>query len=126
LKPFERETAEGILFTDQYQLTMAQLYYRVGLHERQVQFDHFFRSYPDYGGHQAGYCISAGLQSLIDWLETSRFREADLDFLRSQAGRTGRRVLMKISWIGCAKMVISLKLTYAPFQKAALSTLMCP
>jgi nicotinate phosphoribosyltransferase len=92
LKPFERETAEGILFTDQYQLTMAQLYYRVGLHERQVQFDHFFRSYPDYGGHQAGYCISAGLQSLLDWLETSRFREEDLDFLRSQVGRTGRRV----------------------------------
>ena len=50
----ERQTAEGILFTDQYQLTMAQVYYRAGLHERHVQFDHFFRSNPNYGTHQAG------------------------------------------------------------------------
>ena len=47
---------EGILFTDMYQLTMAQLYFRHGIHEQQAHFDHFFRKYPDYGGHQAGYC----------------------------------------------------------------------
>ena len=45
---------EGILFTDMYQLTMAQLYFRHGIHEQQAHFDHFFRKYPDYGGHQAG------------------------------------------------------------------------
>ncbi len=58
----DRQIAEGLLFTDEYQLTMAQLYYRMGLHEREAQFDHFFRSYPDYGAHQAGYCINAGLE----------------------------------------------------------------
>lgn len=101
MKPSERETAEGILFTDQYQLTMAQLYYRMGLHERQVQFDHFFRSYPDYDGHQAGYCISAGLHSLLDWLETSEFRDEDIAYLRSQVGRTGRRVFEEdfLTWL---------------------------
>ena len=51
----------GILSTDAYQLTMAQLYVRAGLHERRVRFEHFFRSYPDYGDHQAGYCVAAGL-----------------------------------------------------------------
>ena len=56
--------AEGFLFTDLYQLTMAQLYLRSGLAERRAQFDHAFRSYPDYGHHQAGYCISAGLSPL--------------------------------------------------------------
>ena len=61
MKPSDRATAEGILFTDQYQLTMAQLYFRHGLHEMPAQFDHFFRSYPNYGNHQAGYAISAGL-----------------------------------------------------------------
>ena len=61
----DQQTAEGILFTDQYQLSMAQLYYRLGLHEKQVQFDHYFRSYPDYGLHQAGYCINAGLEWLV-------------------------------------------------------------
>ena len=44
-----QKTAEGILFTDEYQLTMAQLYYRMGFHEKEVLFDHFFRNYPDYG-----------------------------------------------------------------------------
>ena len=39
MKEAEQQTAEGILFTDQYQLTMAQVYFRAGLHERRVQFD---------------------------------------------------------------------------------------
>ena len=50
----DRLTAEGILFTDEYQLTIAQFYYRMGLHDMHAQFDHFFRSYPNYGAHQAG------------------------------------------------------------------------
>ncbi len=88
----EQQTAEGILFTDQYQLTMAQLYYRMGLHEKQVQFDHFFRHYPDYGSHQAGYCINAGLEWLVDWMQRVRFREADIEYLRSQTGRSGEPI----------------------------------
>jgi nicotinate phosphoribosyltransferase len=88
----ERKTAEGILFTDQYQLTMAQLYYRVGLHEKQVQFDHFFRRYPDYGAHEAGFCVNAGLAWLLEWMQSVHFREEDIDFLRYQVGRTGRVV----------------------------------
>lgn len=85
-------TTEGILFTDQYQLTMAQLYYRMGLHETVAQFDHFFRSYPDYGLHQAGYCINAGLEWLLDWMREARFRDDDIEYLRGQTGQTGRRV----------------------------------
>ena len=85
-------TAEGILFTDMYQLTMAQLYFRAGLHERRAQFDHFFRRYPDYGEHKAGYCITAGMGSLVDWMKEARFREEDLDYLRSEVDRDGRRV----------------------------------
>ena len=37
MKPDGRETAEGILFTDEYQLTMAQVYFRQGLHARAVE-----------------------------------------------------------------------------------------
>lgn len=58
--------AAGILFTDQYQLSMAQLYFRMGMHEQFAQFDHFFRTYPDYGDHQAGYCVNAGLAWLVE------------------------------------------------------------
>ena len=78
----DRNVSRGILFTDQYQLTMAQLYYRMGLHERPAQFDHFFRNYPDYGNHQAGYCINAGLEWLLDWMEGVRFREEEVQILK--------------------------------------------
>jgi nicotinate phosphoribosyltransferase len=92
MKRSDRPTAEGILLTDQYQLTMAQLYYRMGLHEKHAQFDHFFRSYPDYGSHQAGYCINAGLEWLLDWMQEARFRDQDVEYLRDQTGRTGKRI----------------------------------
>lgn len=74
----------GILATDQYQLTMAQMYWREGLADRPAQFDYFFRKYPDYGTHQAGYCIAAGLGWLLDWMETTRFTDDDAEQLRSQ------------------------------------------
>src|SRR5436190_14582521 len=101
MKASERASAEGILFTDQYQLTMAQVYFRAGLHERQVQFDHFFRGYPNYGTHQAGYCVNAGLEWLLDWMAEARFRKEDLDYLRSQRSRDGRRVFDEgfLAWL---------------------------
>jgi nicotinate phosphoribosyltransferase len=92
LKKRDREIAEGVLFTDQYQLTMAQLYYRYGLHEKQVQFDHFFRSYPDYGTHKAGFCINAGLEWLVDWMQGSRFTASDVDYLKTHTSRVGKQL----------------------------------
>jgi nicotinate phosphoribosyltransferase len=90
VKASDQKTAEGILFTDEYQLTMAQLYFRTGLHEKQAQFDHFFRHYPDYGAHKAGYCINAGLEWLVDWMQDAHFREEDIDYLRGQKSQTGQ------------------------------------
>jgi nicotinate phosphoribosyltransferase len=87
-----KPSLNGMLFTDQYQLTMAQLYFRMGLHETEVQFDHFFRRYPDYDGHQAGYCVSAGLEWLLDWMEETRFRPADLEYLASLRNGQGERI----------------------------------
>ncbi len=92
MKRNDQLTAEGILYTDEYQLTMAQLYFRAGIHERDSQFDHFFRSYPDYGDHKAGYCINAGLEWLVDWMGEARFRDEDIAYLRSQVGSTGQRI----------------------------------
>ncbi|MGE5222889.1 MAG: nicotinate phosphoribosyltransferase [Omnitrophica WOR_2 bacterium] len=88
----EELTAEGILFTDQYQLTMAQVFFRTGMQEKEVLFDHFFRNYPDYGQQKAGYCINAGLEWLLGWMREAHFRQEDIDFLRSQKGLTGRPV----------------------------------
>jgi nicotinate phosphoribosyltransferase len=90
LKKFNQQITEGILFTDQYQLVMAQHYFKMGVHERMVQFDHYFRSYPDYGMHKAGYCINAGLEWLIDWMQNSYFREDEIDLLKSHKSRSGK------------------------------------
>lgn len=100
MKNKDRQTAEGVLFTDQYQLTMAQVYYRSGLHDQEAQFDHFFRNYPDYGMHKAGYCINAGLEYLIDWMEEVEVREEDIAYLRSQKNRLGKKVFDEafLSW----------------------------
>jgi nicotinate phosphoribosyltransferase len=98
----QQQLAEGILFTDEYQFTMAQMYFRLGLHEKPAQFDYFFRDYPDYGAHKAGYCINAGLEWLLDWMRAARFRPAELDCLRSQTGRAGTPVFSAdfIAWLG--------------------------
>jgi nicotinate phosphoribosyltransferase len=97
----DRKITEGFLFTDQYQFTMAQLYFRMGLHEKVCQFDHFFRNYPDYGMHKAGYCIVAGLEWLLEWMKGAHCRDEDIDFLRSQVGRDGRRVFADdfLAWL---------------------------
>jgi nicotinate phosphoribosyltransferase len=88
----EQKLAEGALYTDMYQLTMANLYYRYGLHEREAQFDHFFRSYPDYGEHKSGFAINAGLEWFLDWLQQSAFGDDEIAYLRAQTGREGRRL----------------------------------
>jgi nicotinate phosphoribosyltransferase len=102
MKPSEQQTAEGILFTDMYQLTMAQVYYRLGMQERQVQFEHYFRSYPDYGTHKAGYCINAGLEWLLDWMGQARFRPQDLEYLGGLKTRTGAQMFAAdfLDWLG--------------------------
>jgi nicotinate phosphoribosyltransferase len=86
-----RDLVEGFLFTDQYQLTMAQLYWRIGMADRRTQFDHFFRRYPDYGEHKAGYVVTAGLGWLLDWIDQTRITSQDIDVLRRQVSATGKR-----------------------------------
>jgi nicotinate phosphoribosyltransferase len=82
--------ARGFLLTDHYHLTASQLYFRMGLHERRVQFDHFFRSYPNYGEHQAGYCVTAGLEWLLDWMQVTRATEDDIAYLGDLRGAAGK------------------------------------
>lgn len=84
------DLTRGILFTDEYQLTMAQVYYRLGLAEKPALFEHFYRHNPDYGQHQAGYCIFAGLDPLLSWMQEERLDEDELEALRSQKSRSGK------------------------------------
>ena len=67
-------------YTDQYQLTMGQVYFKKGEAEQPAVFDYFFRKLPFNGG----FAIFAGLETLLDILEDFRFTEEDLEFLRTQ------------------------------------------
>jgi len=115
--------SEGILFTDFYQLTMAQLYFKAGIHEQNVQFDYFFRRYPDYGGHQTGYCIFAGLESLLNWMEKTAFRKEDIEALRRQKGVSGRRLFKDnfLDWLAKSANFNSLTLQAVPEGRAVHS-----
>jgi nicotinate phosphoribosyltransferase len=64
------------LFTDFYELTMAQGYWKLGMDHRAV-FDMFFRRQP-FGG---GFSVFAGLGTLLDALEGFRFQAEDLAYL---------------------------------------------
>ncbi len=68
------------LYTDLYELTMAQGYFLEGRAEQTACFDYFFRKAPFDGG----YAIFAGLAELVEILENFRFDEAALSYLKEQ------------------------------------------
>jgi nicotinate phosphoribosyltransferase len=67
-------------YTDQYQLTMAQVYFLKGKKDHVAVFDYFFRKLPFAGG----YAVFAGLDTLLDILETFHFDTTDIAFLKTQ------------------------------------------
>jgi nicotinate phosphoribosyltransferase len=101
LRKFDQTITEGVLFTDQYELVMSQLYFNLGLQDKRVVFDHFFRKYPDYGSHKAGYCINAGLEWFIDWMQNSHFRNEEIEFLKSHKNAKGERLFKDdfLNWL---------------------------
>jgi nicotinate phosphoribosyltransferase len=64
-------------YTDKYQLTMSQVYFLKGQKGTGAVFDYFFRKLPFNGG----YAIFAGLEDLLNILDTLRFDKDDLDYL---------------------------------------------
>jgi len=67
------------LFTDLYELTMMQGYWREGIHRRRACFEMFFRRLP-FGG---GYAVAAGIADVAIFLNGLHFTATDLDHLRS-------------------------------------------
>lgn len=66
------------LYTDLYQLTMAQAYFQNEMHQMHAGFDYFFRKIPFKGG----YVVFAGLQELLHIIKDLRFLETDLQYLQ--------------------------------------------
>ncbi|RAL25529.1 nicotinate phosphoribosyltransferase [Lujinxingia litoralis] len=68
------------LYTDLYELTMAQGYFREGKADQRACFDYFYRTPPFSGG----YVVFAGLATLLEILEDLHFDAASLEFLKEQ------------------------------------------
>jgi len=67
-------------YTDQYQLAMAQVYFKNGHKSHTAIFDYYFRKLPFNGG----YAVFSGLEELLSIISELRFYEDDIEFLKSQ------------------------------------------
>lgn len=68
------------LYTDFYELTMAQGYLSCNKQNQQVCFDYYFRTNPYHGG----FTVFAGLQDLLDMLSHFTFSDSDIEYLSTQ------------------------------------------
>ncbi|WP_445666033.1 nicotinate phosphoribosyltransferase [Fodinibius sp. AD559] len=71
------------LYTDYYELTMAQGYFLAGRQDEKASFDYFFRDIPFEGG----YVIFAGIADLLKTLQNFRFHEDEIAYLAKQGFR---------------------------------------
>ena len=79
------------LFTDLYELTMAQAYFKKGMNETGY-FEVFVRHLPEHWG----FFVMAGLPEVQDYLREFRFADGDIEYLRS-TGRFERDFLEYLS-----------------------------
>lgn len=78
-KKFQIKTESG-LFTDMYELTMAEAYFKQKIHNTPASFDYFFRKLPFSGG----YVIFCGLGELLPLIENLHFNADEINWLRKQ------------------------------------------
>src|SRR4051812_2853283 len=74
------------LLTDLYQLTMAYGYWKLGRMDEEAVFQLYYRKNPFAGG----YAVAAGLGYAIDYLNSIRFDENDVAYLRTLRGNNNQ------------------------------------
>ncbi|MDX1586358.1 MAG: nicotinate phosphoribosyltransferase [Balneolaceae bacterium] len=82
-KPIFNTLNRPALYTDYYELTMAQGYFLSGRKDEEACFNYFFRDLPFDGG----YVVFAGLGDFLEILENFRFHEDELEYLKDQGFR---------------------------------------
>lgn len=68
------------MLVDFYELTMGNGYFEKNIEDKIAYFDMYFRRVPDGGG----YCIMAGVEQLIEYLNSLKFTDDDINYLRSK------------------------------------------
>jgi len=72
------------LYTDFYELTMAQGYFYSEKKNDSATFNYFFRTNPFKGG----FTVFAGLQDFLELLSNFTYSESDIDYLKEQGFRS--------------------------------------
>ena len=67
------------LLTDLYQLTMMYGYFKQNKHRKKYVFDLFYRRQTG----ESTYCIMAGLEQAIEYIQNLHFEDEDIEYLRS-------------------------------------------
>lgn len=67
------------MMTDLYELTMMYGYLSEGMEQRRAVFDMFFRGQKG----QEGYALMAGVEQLVDYIQSLHFSKEDIGYLRS-------------------------------------------
>lgn len=91
------------LLTDLYQLTMAYGYWLNSKAEQSAVFHLFYRKNPFAGG----YAVTAGLESVVEYLKTFKFTEEDCAYLATIPGNDGRPIFEQ----GFLNYLLELKLS---------------
>lgn len=84
LKSIYRESLS--LLTDLYELSMAYGYWKLGIAERESVFHLFFRRKPFNGG----FAVTAGLETVLEFLEHFHYTASDLAYLEALKGSDGK------------------------------------
>ena len=74
------------LLTDLYQLTMAYGYWKSGTAEKEAVFSLFFRKHP----FQGGFTIAAGLEHVVEFLQSFQLSAEDTQYLSTLKGNDGQ------------------------------------
>ncbi len=75
-----RDERNLTMLVDFYELTMGNGYFNKDLKDKIAYFDMFFRRVPDGGG----YCIMAGVEQLIEYLNNLEFTDEDINYLKNK------------------------------------------
>jgi nicotinate phosphoribosyltransferase len=98
------------LLTDFYQITMAYGFWKSGRESRESVFHLFFRRAPFNGN----YCIACGLENVISYIDTLRFKADDLEYLATIQGNDGKQMFEKEFLSYLAKLKFSCNIDAVP------------
>ena len=79
------------LLTDLYQITMSYGYWKKGIHDKEASFNVFYRKNP----FNSGYAVCCGLEYIIDYLNSYKFSNSDIDYLSSLKSDSGTKLFEK-------------------------------